>query len=152
MTPANPADGEFAVLERLLRGLGLEPRRDDALARFHIAFGDGVPLATAFAAIAPDTRRFVFSIALGFDVAAARRDEVAHLLARLNWRLVVGSFDIDYADGQVRFRVGIDYSGAELTEPLMRNAIRAAMDAVESHAGNIVRVAAGVASAEEAAP
>lgn len=151
MTHATPADNAIAALERLLTELGLEPERDEKVAGFHIDFGgDGIPVSTAFAAIAPGSERFVFYINLGLDVAPGRRDEVARLLTRLNWRLMVGSFDMDYADGNVRFRVAIDFHDGELAENLMRNAILAAMNAIEAHAGALLRVASGAQSAEDA--
>jgi len=150
MTHETPADKTIAALERLLTDLGLEPERDETVAGFHIEFGAGVPVTTAFAAIAPDSQRFVFYINLGVNVEPAQRDEMSRLITRVNWRLMVGSYDMDFDDGHVRFRMAIDFHDGELTENLMRNAILTAMNAIEAYAAALLSVAIGAQSAEQA--
>jgi hypothetical protein len=56
-------------------------------------------------------------------VPADRRVPTAELLTRLNYPLVVGSFEMDLEDGEVRFRSSIDFEGAEPTEALIRNVV-----------------------------
>ena len=50
-----------------------------------------------------------------------RRVAVGALLAGLNYGLSIGSFEIDFGDGEVRFRAGIDVEGGELTPMMVRS-------------------------------
>jgi hypothetical protein len=53
-------------------------------------------------------------------VPEARRAAAAELLTRINWTVPFGSFDLDWSDGEVRFRTGLDFEGSEATLSLMR--------------------------------
>ncbi len=45
------------------------------------------------------------------------RAQVAEFLHRANYGLVVGNFEIDLSDGEVRFKVGLDVEGLRLDWP-----------------------------------
>ena len=52
----------------------------------------------------------------GSYVPDARRVAVAELLSRINVRLAFGNFELDFDDGEVRFRVAEDVEGGWLSE------------------------------------
>jgi hypothetical protein len=52
---------------------------------------------------------------------ANRRLAVAELLTRINRGIRLGCFELDFADGDVRYRVAIDVEGVEVTPALIRN-------------------------------
>jgi hypothetical protein len=56
-------------------------------------------------------------------VPADRRVPTAELLTRLNYPLVIGSFEMDLEDGEVRFRTSIDFDGERPSEALIRNVV-----------------------------
>jgi hypothetical protein len=49
--------------------------------------------------------------------------EAAEFITRANYGLLVGNFEMDYGDGEVRFKVSVDVEGAELTPTMIRNMI-----------------------------
>jgi hypothetical protein len=55
----------------------------------------------------------------GSGVPDDRRVAVAELLSRINVRLGFGNFELDFDDGEVRFRVGEDVQGTQLTEAVV---------------------------------
>ncbi len=55
------------------------------------------------------------------NVPEAHRPAVAELLCRLNWPLLIGSWEMDLMDGEVRYRTSHPARSAELTEPLARD-------------------------------
>jgi len=57
-----------------------------------------------------------------FPFSAPRRSQagVAELMARVNYRLAVGCFVTDFADGELSFRAGIDVQGDRLSPALAR--------------------------------
>ena len=122
------------TLKRVLEEIGWEPRPVDGVTGFVVDFGPPhTPIASGLAAISPEDQ-FVFYLNFGFVAAPERRDECARLIARANWGLMIGNFEMDYEDGQVRFKSSVPFAGIDLSEPLIRNAILAAMTAVEAYA------------------
>jgi hypothetical protein len=74
-----------------------------------------------------------------------RRAAVAEVVARINIGLALGSFDLDYDGGEVRFRTAIDLEGAEAAPALVRTVIRSNLATVARNIGAIARVIAGAA-------
>ena len=50
-------------------------------------------------------------------VAEAQRLAMSEFLHRANYGLVLGNFELDLGDGEVRFKVGIDVEGVRLDLP-----------------------------------
>lgn len=55
----------------------------------------------------------------GSNVPDDRRVAVAELLSRINVRLGFGNFELDFDDGEVRFRVGEDVRDTQLGEAVV---------------------------------
>ncbi|AFY80784.1 YbjN domain-containing protein [Oscillatoria acuminata] len=53
-------------------------------------------------------------------VPIEKRAPVAELLMRINYTLTVGNFEMDFEDGEVRFRTSIDVEGDRLSTQLFR--------------------------------
>jgi len=67
-----------------------------------------------------DDARFVRIVgSYGSSVPDDRRLAVAELLSRINVRLGFGNFELDFDDGEARFRVGEDVHGTQLTEAIV---------------------------------
>lgn len=138
------------TLGGVLAEIGWEPAPAEGIAGFAVDFGEPhLPVATALAAVSP-REQFVLYLNFGFDAPPDRRDELARFVTLVNWTLMVGAFQLDYDEGQVRFRVGIDFTDTELTEALVRNAVRDAMSAVEAYANAVADVVARGKTAAEA--
>ena len=61
----------------------------------------------------------IYSVMPG-KVAEEHRTAMAVLLARINYGLTLGNFEIDLSDGEVRFKASIDFGGAEPTQEQLR--------------------------------
>jgi hypothetical protein len=145
------ASRALSTLEAVLRDIGWEPRQDADSSGLVVDFDPPyIPVAYAYAAIYEPLETFVFYITLGVSAGANVRDETARFLTLVNWNLMNGSFDIDYEDGEIRFRTSVCFRGTELTESLIRNAILSAMNAVERYAESAIDVMARGKSAEQA--
>ena len=53
-------------------------------------------------------------------VPEERRAAVGELLARINYGLIVGNFEIDLTDGEVRFKASVDFGGGEPSVALLK--------------------------------
>lgn len=62
-----------------------------------------------------------------------RRLEMAELLTRINFGLPVGNFEMDFADGEVRFKTSIDVSGHRLAPDLFENLLDANLATMDAY-------------------
>jgi len=145
------ASRAFSTLHEVLKDIGWNPRQDGDSAAFVVSFDPPyIPVAYAYAAISEELELFYFHITLGVAAAAGRREETARFLTMANWSLMSGNFDMDYEDGEIRFRSSVCFGGVELSDALIRNAILFAMNAVERFANGAIEVMARGKSAREA--
>lgn len=84
------------------------------------------------------------------QVPEDRRAAVAELFCRLNYRFSVGHFDLDFNDGEVRFRQSIDVEGGELTETMFSNLIYSSLGTCDDQFPVLMRVVFGGKTAVEA--
>jgi hypothetical protein len=70
-----------------------------------------------------EAQRLIVQAVFPFQVPVARRAAMAEFMARVNYEIAVGAFEMDYNDGEVSFRAGVDVSGDRLTPALVRNVV-----------------------------
>jgi hypothetical protein len=58
-------------------------------------------------------------------VEPPQRANMAEFLTRANYGIIIGNFELDYADGEVRFKTSIDVEDARLTPPLIHHVVYA---------------------------
>lgn len=150
MTSKTHTGEAFSRVQRVLAELGWEPERVEGVAAFLVDFGPPhLPLSGALAAVG-DEEQFLFYVNFGVEVAAERRRETEHFIALANWGLSIGNFEMDPRDGQLRFKSSVDFAQVDLSEQLIRNAILAAMRAVEAYGDALLAVVGWGISAENA--
>ena len=77
-----------------------------------------------------------------FSIASARRAAAAELVTRINFGLVFGNFELDFADGQLRCKTSLDVEGTELAAPLLAQIIQANLALMGGYLPAFVAVAA----------
>jgi hypothetical protein len=82
--------------------------------------------------------QFVFYSVYPVQTPAPRRGEMAELLTRINYGLVVGNFEMDYTDGEIRFKTSLDVEGSELTTELIRTCVYANVIMMDQYMPGIV--------------
>ena len=78
-----------------------------------------------FATVDEEKQWFTFYSILPSNVPEDKRVEIAEFITRANYGLVIGNFEMDYADGEVRYKTSVDVEGGELTAKMIENVIRA---------------------------
>ena len=66
---------------------------------------------------------FVCTSSFPVNVPADRRRAVADLLARLTWGLLIGNWEMDPFDGEVRYRTSVPARSCEFTPDLARDLV-----------------------------
>jgi hypothetical protein len=145
------ASQALRTLRQVLAEIGWDSEPDEDNACFYVDFGPPhIPVSDAIAAIAEETERFLFYVNIGPSVPPERRGEVERFITLANWGLSIGNFEMNYDEGLVRFKSSVAFRGAQLSEALIRNAILAAMNAIEVYAEPLVDVLGRGKSAQEA--
>lgn len=67
--------------------------------------------------------QFMFYSFLPDEVPEDKRLEVAEFITRANYDMLIGNFELDLDDGEVRFKTSIDVEDSELTQALVRNLV-----------------------------
>ena len=81
--------------------------------------GDNAQFA-CFAQAREEQQQFVFYSICPVAVPEHKRPEIAEFITRANFDMVIGNFELDYEDGEVRFKTSIDVEGAELLTTLIK--------------------------------
>ena len=87
----------------------------------------------------------------GVSVGTARRVAVAETMTRINFRLRLGTFDLDFDDGEMRYRTGCDVEGGELTQHMVLTIVGNVCASIDRYGPALMRVMFGDATPEDAA-
>lgn len=123
--------------------------RDDADGVLHTAHDGKNGNWRCYGRAREKQKQFVFySIA---PVIAPRniREAIALFLTRVNNGLIMGNFELDLSDGEIRFKTSIDVGGSELTSALIKHIVLANIAMMDKYLPSIKSVIEGV-SPEEA--
>lgn len=70
---------------------------------------------------------------LDLTVDPERRAQVAEFLHRANYGLLIGNFELDFRDGEVRYKSSIDLEGLEATNVTFRNLLHANLSTADRY-------------------
>jgi hypothetical protein len=80
-----------------------------------------------------------------------RRHELSQFLTRANYGLAVGNFELDFDDGEIRYKTVLQLHGNDLDATALKRLVRANGVAMETYLPGIGSVIAGTPAAVEAA-
>lgn len=87
--------------------------------------------------------QFVFYSILDVNVPPNRRQAMAEFLTRANYGLVIGNFEMDFNDGEVRYKTSIDVEGDRLTSALIKQLVYVNVLMMDRYLPGIMSVAFG---------
>lgn len=95
---------------------------------------------TIYAQIREPQGRFVFYSLCPVWVPEARRLAVAEFITRANYGMLIGNFELDFVDGEVRFKTGIDVEGDRLSGALVAQVVGPNLAMMDRYLGGIMAV------------
>jgi hypothetical protein len=93
---------------------------------------------------------FYFYSYFPVNVPQEKQVVVAELITRANYGMRVGNFEMDYEDGEVRFKTSVDVENHELTQALVSNHVYANVWTMDRYLPALIAVIYGTISALEA--
>jgi hypothetical protein len=94
--------------------------------------------------------QLVFHSLCPVTASAARRPAMAEFLTRANYGMPIGNFELDFDDGEIRFKTSIDLEDVEPDPLLVKHVIYANVIMMDRYLPGIVSVAEDMASPAEA--
>ena len=97
-----------------------------------------------------DTRLVTMLARTSLRVPLEERAPACELLMRANHGLMLGNFDLDFADGEVRYKVSVDVEGGTLGTRMVQTMITIALDMHEMWYPPLMKVIYGGVTPEDA--
>ncbi len=99
-----------------------------------------------------DEERQIFQFLSSFPVKVPenKRLLIAEFLTRVNYGISMGNFEMDFEDGNIRYKTSIDVEGDRLTPALVDNLVSMNVLMIDYYFPGIMKVIYGGVSPEEA--
>ncbi len=126
------------------------PRRIEGKYAYSMSYSGKNGDLRCYAIVRVDLEEFLFYAVAPVKVPEEVRMAVAEYLTRANYGLRIGNFELDYSDGEVRYKSSLDFEGQSLSPDLIRNAIYPAVHTMDRYLPGLLRVSFGGATPHEA--
>jgi hypothetical protein len=98
---------------------------------------------TCFARIMVELEQFLFYAIAPVKAPEAARPAVAEFITRANYGMRIGNFEMDFSDGEVRYKSSLDFEQEVLTPRLIKNAIYPVVQTIDRYLPGLMRVIYG---------
>jgi hypothetical protein len=140
----------LATVHDFLEVDGWNPQFIEDQEAYRISFQSENGQGLAYAQVLTDLEQFLFYVMMPFKVPEESRNTIAEFITRANYGLRVGNFEMDYKDGEVRYKTCIDFEGEILTTGYIKNAVYPALKTMEKYVPGFLSVIYGGKTPEEA--
>ena len=140
----------LTVLGQFFESAGITATPVEGEPAFRLVLGGERGLMPAMAGLLLERHQFVTYVAAPSTCPADRRAATAEFVARANWGLPMGNFELDMDDGSVRFKCSLDYEDAGLTSELVRNTFAPAAFTMDRYLEGLLAVMYGSKEPEAA--
>jgi len=105
---------------------------------------------TCYARARENEQQFVFYSICPVTVPKSKRRALGEFIARANYGMIIGNFELDFAEGEVAYKTSIDVEGSTLTFPQLKRLVNTNVAMMDHYLPGIKSVIQGDASPEEA--
>lgn len=146
--PTAPAPTEnglraFETLWRFLEEDNWHPTRLNDKYIYKVAFSGKNGFQNCYAIIRTDLEQFLFYAVSPIKAPEDVRPAIAEFITRANYGLRIGNFEMDYSDGEIRYKSSLDFEGVEFLGEMIRTAIYPAVQTLDRYMPGLMRVMFG---------
>lgn len=109
----------------------------------HMRYRGDVGSWACYARARESQEQFVFYSVAPINTPPERRPAMAEFITRANYGMIIGNFEMDYTDGEVRYKTSVDVEGAELNHALARQVVYANVAMMNRYYSGLLAVAFG---------
>lgn len=140
----------FDIVQSYFRENGWPVEQHEELPILHFEYEGDHGSWDCYARVVDEANQFVFLSVLSRKVPVKKRAAIAEFLTRANFGLNIGNFEMDYSDGEIRYKTSIDVTTDRLTTGLIDPLVKASLVAMDDYLPGIEAVLAGKATPSEA--
>ena len=98
---------------------------------------------TCYAQIHEEQPIFFFFSICPVNVPEDKRQKMAEFLTRADYGLKVGNFEMDFSDGEIRYKTSLNVENDQLSSPIIRNLVYANLWTMDRYLAGILSVIYG---------
>lgn len=121
----------------------------DSLPILRIEYAGASGPWTMFARVRDDAEQVIVLSQFPTSVPSERRGPMAEFITRANYGLNIGNFEMDFDDGEVRFRTSVDVEGTELDAVMVGSLVGANLAVMDDYYRGIAAMLDDGASAAD---
>lgn len=133
----------FATLGQFLEDDNWHPQQLEDRYIYRMGFAGENGTTACFAQIRVDLDQVLFYVLAPIKAPEAARPAVAEYITRANYGMRIGNFEMDYRDGEVRYKSSLDFEEATLSAPLIEHAIYPAVHTMDRYLPGLMAVIYG---------
>lgn len=119
------------------------PARADGWYGYWVNYSGSNAEVRCFAQIRVETEILLIYAMSPVTIPEDKRTLIAEFIARANYGLNIGNFELNVDDGRLRFKASLDFEDADLTPSLIRNAIYPAVRTMNSYLPGVLKILYG---------
>ncbi|MCP4392948.1 MAG: YbjN domain-containing protein [Alphaproteobacteria bacterium] len=123
----------FEELGTFLMEKGWYPERLENNNTYKVIHNVGNYSFICLAQLREDLGQFIFYVVAPLVVPLEKRNEVAEYITRANYGLRIGNLEMDFSDGEIRYKSSVDFECEHLSHNLINNAIHPALCSMERY-------------------
>ena len=105
---------------------------------------------TCYAQVQEEQERFIFYSVCPVKAPEEKRPAMAEFLTRVNYGLVIGNFEMDFSDGEIRSKTSADFEGDRASVAVIKNLVYANVLTMDLYLPGIMSVLYGDVSPAQA--
>ncbi len=115
-----------------------------------LAFEGDTGRWNCYAKAREEQKQFAFYSICPFKVPEDKRLTIAEFITRANYGMINGNFELDFNDGEIRYKTSIDVDGDKLSFAIIKNLVYANVTMMDEYLPGIIAVIEGDVSPIEA--
>ena len=140
----------FETLGQFLNEDEWHPQQLEDKTMYRMGFSGKNGDTTCYAQVYVDLEQFLFYVIAPTKVPEGERAVAAEFITRANYGLRIGNFELDFNDGEVRYKSSIDFEGEPLTPGLIKHAMYPAVQTMDRYLPGLMSVVYGSKSPSQA--
>jgi hypothetical protein len=140
----------FETLGQFLEEDGWYPQQLDDKYIYRMGFSGKNGQLVCYAQVRVDLEQLLIYAVAPVKVPEENRVAVAEFITRANYGLRIGNLEMDFGDGEIRYKSSLDFEGETLTAQFIKMAIYPAVQTLDHYTPGLMAVIYGGKSAEEA--
>ena len=134
------ASQDFAALGQFLKEDNWDPQQLESKNIYRLGFSGENGFLSCYTFVPQDLQQLIFYAVAPTQAPEAARPAVAEFITRANYGLRIGNFEMDFSDGEVRYKGSLDYSGTTLAPSLIRNVVYSAVATMDKYLPGLLSV------------